>query len=177
MTDAPIPFRNLAGGSHTRGAPRRRPPCSAPPVGGGLRPAPLGECSFSVPISVISGTFPPPRRGGPVCPPGHASSRDLFAGRHIGRPLRIRSKTSINPEKPGGDGAPPLPVDHGAQQRIDVLRHGSRLRRKGANPVCARAQCKAPPASPEGLWSWEEREAFDGAGGGRGGDGVPARDQ
>ena len=35
-----IPFRNLAGGSHTPGAPRHHP--APAPVGGGLRPAPSG---------------------------------------------------------------------------------------------------------------------------------------
>ena len=59
-------------------------------------------------MSVSSGTFPPPRRGGPVCPPGHASSRDPFAGRHTGRPLRPAGDGTPGASGPtGGCGEPP----------------------------------------------------------------------
>ena len=78
------------------------PSCSAPPVGGGLRPAPLGKCSFSTPLSVISGTFPALCRGGPMCPPGHAASRDPSTGRHIGPPLRFYWKPPSTPENQAG---------------------------------------------------------------------------
>ena len=81
-----IPFRNLAGGGHTPGAPRRRPPCSVAPVGGGLCPAPLARSVFT-PLPVGSKT-PPPCRGGPMCPPGHGSRNRTYSGRHIGRPLQ-----------------------------------------------------------------------------------------
>ena len=64
---------------------RTRP--APPPVGGGLRPAPQGPCS--APIFVGSQTPLPPRRGGPMCPPGHAFLRDLLTGQHTGRPLQI----------------------------------------------------------------------------------------
>ena len=62
------------------------------------------------PIPVGSGTPPPPRRGGPVCPPLHASLRDPLTGRHMGRPLRILLQHPSTPGKTGGDGAPPLPA-------------------------------------------------------------------
>ena len=64
------------------------PPCSAPPVGGGLRPAPWPSLLRLTPISVGSRIPFGPRRGGPMCPPGHAVSRNTFAGRHTGRPLQ-----------------------------------------------------------------------------------------
>ena len=54
-----------------------------------------------------------------MCPP-HASSQDPFTGRHIGRPLQSRLQYPISPGRAGGDRAPPLPVDRGAQQRADV---------------------------------------------------------
>ena len=82
-----IPFRNLAGGGHTPGAPRRRPPCSVAPVGGGLRPAPLGQGPFHTNFPCF-GIPRPPCRGGPMCPPGHGSRKELSTGRHIGRPLQ-----------------------------------------------------------------------------------------
>ena len=82
------------------------PSCSAPPVGGGLRPAPLARSVF-LPISVGSEYLPISRRGGPMCPTGHAFLRDPPTGRHAGRPLQI---LHLPPSKPGGDGAPPLPV-------------------------------------------------------------------
>ena len=37
-----------------------------------------------------------------MCPPGHASSRDPFTGRHTGRPLRSRSKYPSTPEERAG---------------------------------------------------------------------------
>ena len=82
-----IPFRNLAGGGHTPGAPRRRPPCSVAPVGGGLRPAPLGQGPLHTNF-LVSGIPPPPRRGGPMCPPANGSRKEPRPGRHIGRPLQ-----------------------------------------------------------------------------------------
>ena len=101
MTDAP---NSVSEFGWRKPHPRRTPPlvCFHSSVGGGLRPAPQGECSFSVPISVISGTFPASRRGGPMCPPGHTSARDPFAGRHTGRPLQILSETSSCPRSRAG---------------------------------------------------------------------------
>ena len=37
-----------------------------------------------------------------MCPPGHASSRDPFTGRHTGRPLRIRLKYQSTPKQRAG---------------------------------------------------------------------------
>ena len=37
-----------------------------------------------------------------MCPPGHASSRDPFTGRHTGRPLRIRLKYQLPPKQRAG---------------------------------------------------------------------------
>ena len=47
--------------------------------------------SYAVPVGADGPGVPSPagRRGGPMCPPGHTSSRDPFTGRHIGRPLQI----------------------------------------------------------------------------------------
>ena len=77
------------------------PSCPGPPVGGGLRPAPLGKGSVSHRFPLLRNA-PSPRRGGPMCPPGHASSRDPFTGRHTGRPLRIRLKYQSTPEERAG---------------------------------------------------------------------------
>ena len=76
------------------------PSCPGPPVGGGLRPAPLGKGSVSHRFPLLRNA-PAPRRGGPMCPPGHASSRDPFTGRHTGRPLRKTGK----PHRPPGPAA------------------------------------------------------------------------
>ena len=116
----------MAGGSHTPGAPRRRPPCSAPPVGGGLRPAPLGKCSFSTPLSVISGTFPALCRGGPMCPPGHAFLRDPPTGRHAGRPLQILLQPSSTPKNRAGTEPRPYRSIVVRSSGPMYLRHGFR---------------------------------------------------
>ena len=99
--------QNLAGGSHTPGAPRRRPPCSVAPVGGGLCPAPLARSVFA-PISRWFGIPSTPCRGGPMCPPGHTSARDPFTGRHTGRPLQILLKPPSTLE--AGLGQSPAPT-------------------------------------------------------------------
>ena len=101
------------------------PSCSAPPVGGGLRPAPLARSVF-LPISVGSEYLPISCRGGPMCPPGHASSRDPFTGRHTGRPLRSRSKYPSTPEERAGTEPRPyrsIAVPSGGPM---YLRHGFR---------------------------------------------------
>ena len=87
-----------------------------PVVGGGLRPAPLARSVFT-PIPVGSRTPPPSRRGGPMCPPGHAASRDPSTGEHAGSPLQILLQHPSTPEKPGRDRAPPLRVCRSVQQR------------------------------------------------------------
>ena len=77
------------------------PSCSAPPVGGGLRPAPLARSVF-LPISVGSEYLPISRRGRPMCPPGHAFLRDPPTGRHAGRPLQILLQSSSTPKNRAG---------------------------------------------------------------------------
>ena len=77
------------------------PSCSAPPVGGGLRPAPLARSVF-LPISVGSEYLPISCRGGPMCPPGHAFLRDPPTGRHAGRPLQILLQSSSTPRNRAG---------------------------------------------------------------------------
>ena len=37
-----------------------------------------------------------------MCPPGHASSRDPFTGRHTGRPLQIPLQHPLTPQKRAG---------------------------------------------------------------------------
>ena len=109
-----IPFRNLAGGSHTPGAPRRRPPCSvAPPVGGGLCPAPLARSVFA-PIFRWFGIPSTPCPGGPMCPPADDSRKGPFPGRHIGPPLQNlhqllenRAGTHPRPYRAPGAAEPP----------------------------------------------------------------------
>ena len=56
----------------------------------------------SAPIPVGSQTPPPPRRGGPMCPPEHAASWDPCTGRHTGRPLQIQLQPSSTPENRAG---------------------------------------------------------------------------
>ena len=54
------------------------------------------------PIPVGSGTPPPPRRGGPVCPPVDGSREGRWPGRHMGRPLRSRLKYPSTPGNRAG---------------------------------------------------------------------------
>ena len=58
------------------------------------------------PIPVGSGTPPPPRRGGPVCPPVDGPREGPWPGRHMGRPLRILLQHPSTPGKTGGGPAP-----------------------------------------------------------------------
>ena len=93
--------------SRAEATPRRRPPCSVAPVGGGLCPAPLARSVFA-PIFRWFGIPSTPCRGRPMCPPGHTSARDPLTGRHTGRPLRSSCKLH-RPRTTGGDASPPLP--------------------------------------------------------------------
>ena len=93
MTDAP---NSVSEFGWRKPHPRRTPPppgrtpplvCFHSSVGGGLRPAPLGQGPlhtnfpyFGIPL--------PPRRGGPMCPPANGSREEPRPGRHIGRPLQ-----------------------------------------------------------------------------------------
>ena len=77
------------------------------PVGRGDHTPPPGcsarrERHRSAPIPVGSQTPPPPRRGGPMCPPEHAASWDPPTGRHTGRPLQIQLQPSSTPENRAG---------------------------------------------------------------------------
>ena len=103
----------VKGGSHTPGAPRRRPPCSVTSVGGGLCPAPLARSVFA-PIFRWFGIPSTPCRGGPMCPPGHTSARDPLTGRHTGRPLRSSCKLH-RPRTTGGGGARPYRASGAAE--------------------------------------------------------------
>ena len=99
----------------------RRP--APPPVGGGLRPAPLARSVFA-PIPVGSGTLPASRRGGPMCPPVGGAREGPFPGRHIGRPLH-----TPRPRKTGR-GRSPAPTRHTAQSTASAMRKG-KIRAKG----------------------------------------------
>ena len=55
-----------------------------------------------------------------MCPPVNGSREEVCPGRHMGRPLQIQLKPPSTPGGAGGDGAPPLPVYRGVQQRADV---------------------------------------------------------
>ena len=101
------------------------PSCPGPPVGGGLRPAPLGKGSVSHRFPLLRNA-PSPRRGGPMCPPGHASSRDPFTGRHTGRPLRSRSKYPSTPEERAGTEPRPYRSIAVPSSGPMYLRHGFR---------------------------------------------------
>ena len=112
------------------------PSCSAPPVGGGLRPAPLARSVF-LPISVGSEYLPISRRGGPMCPPGHAFLRDPPTGRHAGRPLQILLQSSSTPKNRAGTETRP---------------YSRRMPNAGS-----RSTGPSPPSSPASQNTWNDR--------------------
>ena len=112
------------------------PSCSAPPVGGGLRPAPLARSVF-LPISVGSEYLPISRRGGPMCPPGHAFLRDPPTGRHAGRPLQILLQSSSTPKNRAGTETRP---------------YSRRMPNAGS-----RFTGPSPPSSPANQNTWNDR--------------------
>ena len=67
-----------------------------------------------------------------MCPPGHASSRDPFTGRHIGRPLQILSETSSCPRSRAG--TEPRPY---RRQRRRMPNAGSRSTRPSSTSSSA----------------------------------------
>ena len=124
-----IPFRNLAGGSHTPGAPRRRSPCSAPRWGNVRFP-----CQFP-----LSPERFPHRVGADLCVrPRTGPAKKPWPGRHIGRPLQILLKPPSAPGGAGGGKAPPLLV---ARQRTI---------RDAAPTKCLRATAPLTQGSPWG---------------------------
>ena len=81
------------------------PVCFHSPVGGGLRPAPPGKASFRA-NSRWFGTPSPPRRGGPMCPPGHAFAGPAQGPTHGSAPTKP-------PSPPTGRGRSPAPTGPG----------------------------------------------------------------
>ena len=69
---------------------------------------------------------PPSRRGGPMCPPGHASSWDSPRGRHIGRPLQSRLQYPSIPGQRAG--TEPRPYSR------QIPNAGSRYARPSSTP-------------------------------------------
>ena len=130
-----IPSRNLAGGSHTPGAPAAS--LLQPPVGGGLRPAPLGKASVLRQFPLVPEHHPISRRGGPMCPPGHAFLRDPPTGRHAGRPLQILLQSSSTPKNRAGTETRP---------------YSRRMPNAGS-----RSTGPSPPSSPANQNTWNDR--------------------
>ena len=103
----------------------RRRPAPVPLQGAGSAP-PRPQGVRSAPILVGSGIPPSLRRGGPMCPPGHASLRDPFTGRHTGRPLRIRLKYQSTPKQRAGTEPRPYRSIAVPSSGPMYLRHGFR---------------------------------------------------
>ena len=116
-------------------------------VGGGLCPAPLGKGSVSHRFPLLRNA-PVPRRGGPMCPPGHASSRDPFTGRHTGRPLRSRSKYPSTPEERAGTEPRPYRSIAVPSSGPMYLRHG--FRRPNFVPKFGASVMGIGPYAPRG---------------------------
>ncbi len=110
------------------------------------------------PIPVGSGTPPPPRRGGPVCPPVDGPREGPWPGRHMGRPLQIQLKPPSTPGGAGGDRAPPLPSYQGAKQRADVGIGPYGTKGRPHRPPWPVAQGGASaPAVARGGWDMQQR--------------------
>ena len=113
------------------------PSCSAPPVGGRLRPAPLGKASVLRQSPLVPKRLPTPCRGGPMCPPGHAFLRDPPTGRHAGRPLQILLQSSSTPKNRAGTETRP---------------YSRRMPNAGS-----RSTGPSPPSSPANQNTWNDR--------------------
>ena len=61
-----------------------------------------------------------------MCPPGHASSRDPFTGRHTGRPLQIPLQHPLTPQKRTGTEPRPYRSIVVPSSGLMYLRHGFR---------------------------------------------------
>ena len=134
--DLGVPLRrttclaSVGRGDHTPGAPRRHRP-APPPVGGGLRPAPLGKASFQGNFRWFrnaSGN----RVGADLCV---RPDTPLRGPRH--GPTRRSAPTDsiappIKPKTTGGGRALPLPVYRGALLRAPERWAGHR--RQGPRP-------------------------------------------
>ena len=105
--------------------PRRKPHCSDSPGRGRApsRPAGKGVVLHQYPLVRNA---PPSRRGGPMCPPGHASSWDSPRGRHIGRPLQSRLQYPSIPGQRAG--TEPRPYSR------QIPNAGSRYARPSSTP-------------------------------------------
>ena len=129
-------------------------PAPVPPVGGGLRPAPPGKAAFCT-DPVGFGTLPSPRRGGPVCPPGHVIFAELAQGpTHRSAPTESLA-AAINPGNLGGGRAPPLPSGSGPHCRGRAppcpagegrILHRSRWLRNASPPCVGADLCVRPYA-------------------------------
>ena len=106
-------------------SPRRKPHCSDSPGRGRApsRPAGKGVVLHQYPLVRNA---PPSRRGGPMCPPGHASSWDSPRGRHIGRPLQSRLQYPSIPGQRAG--TEPRPYSR------QIPNAGSRYARPSSTP-------------------------------------------
>ena len=71
---------------------------------------PMAEASTQDGL-VGCGNFSPPRRGGPMCPPGHASAQNTPTGRHTGRPLQILLRPPSTPRQRAGTEPRPYRFD------------------------------------------------------------------
>ena len=149
------------------------PSCPGPPVGGGLRPAPLGKGSVSHRFPLLRNA-PSPRRGGPMCPPGHASSRDPFTGRHTGRPLQIPLQHPLTPQKRTGTEPRPYRSIVVPSSGPMYLRHG--FRRPNFVPKFgASVKSSTPAESPINHPSQPARNEASAPAGARGWAGIDAR--
>ena len=89
------------GGGHTLGVPRRWA-TPGPLVGGGLRPAPLGRASCHADSRWFRNTSPTSCRGGPVCPPLHASCAGPAHGPTHGSAPTVLPEILLAPRKRAG---------------------------------------------------------------------------
>ena len=157
-----LPFRPVGADAHIGLVLRTT--CVAP-VGGGLRPAPLARSAFA-PIFRWFGTPPPPRRGGPMCPPVNGCREEPCPGRHTGRPLQKVHRPQNN-----GRGQSPAPTGRSrCQAGAPHPAHG--LRQFPPRRVASRSFRKRPPTSVGGLRVSSSRP---GCGRGRGSGSRPGR--
>ena len=125
MTDAP---NSVSEFGWRKPHPRRTPPWASllPFFCRGRAPSrPAGKGAVSRQFPLVRNA-PPSRRGGPMCPPGHASSWDSPRGRHIGRPLQSRLQYPSIPGQRAG--TEPRPYSR------QIPNAGSRYARPSSTP-------------------------------------------